>query len=123
MVDWRTLITFVNNLTGNVLGIAGVTFGLASTAADMSLLGASTSAFGQVGMLGGVGVALGASIASRVGPTELPQTVAAFHSLVGIAAMAGAAGEWLGNDVGVLDTGTMSAIYLATFIGGITFTG
>lgn len=113
----------MNNLTGNVLGIAGVTFGLASTAADMSLLGASTSAFGQVGLLGGVGVALGASIASMVGPTELPQTVAAFHSLVGIAAMAGAAGEWLGNDVGVLDTGTMSAIYLATFIGGITFTG
>lgn len=36
--------------------------------------------------------------------------------------MAGAAGEWLGN-VGELDAGTMSAIYLATFIGGITFTG
>lgn len=36
--------------------------------------------------------------------------------------MAGAAGEWLGN-VGELDAGTMSAIYLATFIGGVTFTG
>ncbi|KAL7511555.1 hypothetical protein ACHAXN_008664 [Cyclotella atomus] len=108
--------------TGNVLGIAGVTFGLASTVADMSLVGAGTSAFGQVGLLGGAGAALGASVASKVGPTELPQTVAAFHSLVGIAAMAGAAGEWLGN-VGELDAGTMSAIYLATFIGGITFTG
>ena len=61
-------------------------------------------------------------MASKVGPTELPQTVAAFHSLVGVAAMAGAAGEYLGN-VGELDAGTMSAIYLATFIGGITFTG
>lgn len=105
------------SLTGNVLGIAGVTFGLASTAADMSLAGATPAAFSQVGLLGGVGMALGASVASRVGPTELPQTVAAFHSLVGMAAMAGAAGEWLGN-VGELDTGTMSAIYLATFIGG-----
>jgi NAD(P) transhydrogenase len=88
----------------------------------MSLAGATPAAFSQVGLLGGVGMALGASVASQVGPTELPQTVAAFHSLVGMAAMAGAAGEWLGN-VGELDTGTMSAIYLATFIGGITFTG
>ncbi|KAL7482879.1 hypothetical protein ACHAW6_008531 [Cyclotella cf. meneghiniana] len=108
--------------TGNVLGIAGVTFGLASTAADMSVIGAGSSAFGQVGLLGGIGAALGASVASKVGPTELPQTVAAFHSLVGVAAMAGAAGEYLGN-VGELDAGTLSAIYLATFIGGITFTG
>jgi NAD(P) transhydrogenase len=36
--------------------------------------------------------------------------------------MAGAAGEYLGN-VGDLDAGTLSAIYLAVFIGGITFTG
>ena len=67
--------------TGNILGIAGVTFGLAATAADMSLVGAAPAAFGQVGLLGGVGGALGAAVASKVGPTELPQTVAAFHSL------------------------------------------
>jgi NAD(P) transhydrogenase len=42
--------------------------------------------------------------------------------LVGVAAMAGAAGEYLGN-VGTLDAGTLGAIYLAVFIGGITFTG
>ena len=36
--------------------------------------------------------------------------------------MAGAAGEYLGN-VGDLDAGTLSAIYLAVFIGGVTFTG
>lgn len=108
--------------TGNVLGIAGVTFGLAATAADMSLAGAGTAAFEQVGILGAGGSAVGAAIASQVGPTELPQTVAAFHSLVGIAAMAGAAGEYLGN-VGSLDGGTLGAIYLAVFIGAVTFTG
>jgi len=99
-----------------------VTFGLAATAADMSLAGAAPAAFQQVGLLGGAGAAVGAAVASKVGPTELPQTVAAFHSLVGIAAMAGAAGEYLGN-VGQLDGGTLGAIYLAVFIGGITFTG
>ncbi len=36
--------------------------------------------------------------------------------------MAGAAGEYFGN-VGDLDAGTLSAIYLTVFIGGITFTG
>jgi len=108
--------------TGNFLGMAGVTYGLAATAADMSIAGATPAAFQQVGLLGGLGAAVGAGLASKVGPTELPQTVAAFHSLVGIAAMAGAAGEYLGN-VGDLDAGTLSAIYLAVFIGAITFTG
>jgi NAD(P) transhydrogenase len=88
----------------------------------MSILGAEGAGFQQVALLGGVGATAGAAVASRVGPTELPQTVAAFHSLVGIAAMAGAAGEYLGN-AGNLDAGTLTAIYLAVFIGGITFTG
>jgi NAD(P) transhydrogenase len=108
--------------TGNLLGMAGVTFGLAATAADMSLEGAGVAAFEQVGLLGGLGAGVGAVLASGVGPTELPQTVAAFHSLVGIAAMTGAAGEFLGNS-GSLDIGTLSAIYIATFIGGVTATG
>lgn len=108
--------------TGNVLGMAGVGFGLASTAAGMGLEGAGATAFEQVALFGGAGSAVGAIVASGVGPTELPQTVAAFHSLVGLAAMAGAVGEYFGN-AGALDAGTLSAIYLATFIGGITATG
>jgi len=107
--------------TGNVLGMAGVSFGLAATTADMSVAGASAAAFEQVGLLGGIGASIGAVVASGVGPTELPQTVAAFHSLVGLAAMAGAAGEFFAG--GDLSGGTMAAIYLATFIGGVTFAG
>jgi H+-translocating NAD(P) transhydrogenase len=108
--------------TGNVLGMTGVGLGLAATTADMQLAGASISAFEQVGAMGGLGAAIGAVLASNVGPTELPQTVAAFHSLVGLAAMAGAAGELLGGH-GDLAPGTLSAVYLATFIGGVTFAG
>ena len=61
-------------------------------------------------------------LAGKVGPTELPQTVAGFHSLVGLAAMLAAIGEFfeLGDAMG---GGTAAAVYLATFIGGITFTG
>jgi NAD(P) transhydrogenase len=108
--------------TGNVLGITGVTLGLAATTSDMAFAGASPAAFQQVGVMGGIGAAIGTVLASGVGPTELPQTVAAFHSLVGVAAMAGAAGEYLGNS-GDLATGTLGSIYLATFIGGVTFAG
>jgi len=108
--------------TGNFLGMAGVSLGIAATSSDMALAGATPVAFQQAGIVGGAGAAIGAVLASGVGPTELPQTVAAFHSLVGIAAMAGAAGEYLGNS-GDLALGTLSSIYLATFIGGVTFTG
>lgn len=107
--------------TGNVLGMAGVTFGLAATTSDMAVAHAAPAAFQQVGLLGGAGAAVGSVLASKVGPTELPQTVAAFHSLVGLAAMAGAAGEFFQGDV--LGVGTLSAIYLATLIGGVTFSG
>jgi len=108
--------------TGNILGMAGVAFGLAATTADMSVAGASTVAFEQTALLGGLGTAIGGILSNGVGPAELPQTVAAFHSLVGIAAMAGAAGEYFAN-VGDTPTGTLAAIYLATFVGGITATG
>ena len=108
--------------TGNILGIAGVAFGLASTTADMSLVGASLPVFEQTVLLAGAGSGIGAILAAKVGPTELPQTVAAFHSLVGIAAMTGAAGEYFGN-AGSLAIGTLISVYLATFIGGITATG
>lgn len=109
--------------TGNTLGITGVSLGLAATLADMGLVGASPSAFVQVGVMGGIGASVGAALASKVGPTELPQTVAAFHSLVGLAAMAGAAGEFLGSSGHDVALGTLGSIYMATFIGGVTFAG
>jgi NAD(P) transhydrogenase len=46
------------------------------------------------------GAYAGTRIAHKVGPTELPQTVAAFHSLVGVAALGTALGDaamYLGN--------------------------
>lgn len=107
--------------TGNVLSMTGVALGLAATTADMQVAGATATAFGQAGILSAVGASIGSVVASGVGPTELPQTVAAFHSLVGLAAMAGAAGEFLGEtDLGA---GTLVPIYLATLIGAVTFSG
>lgn len=107
--------------TGNVLGISGVALGLAATTADMQVAGAGAAAFEQFGILSTIGAGIGSVVASGVGPTELPQTVAAFHSLVGLAAMAGAAGEFMGETG--LAGGILVSIYLATLIGAVTFSG
>lgn len=60
--------------TGNVLGMAGVTLGLAATTSDMAIAGAGPATFGQAGVLSGLGAAIGAVLASGIGPTELPQS-------------------------------------------------
>ena len=65
--------------TGNALGMMGVTSGIAATA---GLLAPSAAVAGQlIGTLG-LGLGAGGLIAQRMKMTELPQMVAAFHSLV-----------------------------------------
>jgi NAD(P) transhydrogenase len=72
----------------------------------------------------GAGAAAGQYIGNRVRPTSLPQTVAAFHSLVGLAASAAAVGDYLNTpDPTQLDSVHLASIYLATVIGSVTFTG
>jgi NAD(P) transhydrogenase len=106
---------------GNILGMSGVSFGLAATLGSIGTVG---GVLPIAGLLGAGGLA-GYGIGSRVGPTELPQTVAAFHSLVGLAAVTTAIGDYMlhSHDPAIMDSVRLSAIYLATFIGGITATG
>jgi len=108
---------------GNVLGMSGVAIGMASAIGSLDWPAATYIQL--AGVLGGGG-ALGAAIANRVDPTSLPQTVAAFHSLVGFAAAFTAIADYMGHavhDPTVLDGVHMSAICLATVIGGVTATG
>ena len=63
---------------GNVLGMTGVGLGIAATVGEMP-----NSLVPQFLACSAVGGGAGYAIAQRVGVTELPQTVAAFHSLVG----------------------------------------
>lgn len=106
---------------GNALAVLGVTGGVATT------LAATPTTFPllvQMAALLGTGGAIGRRIAQRMKVTELPQMVAAFHALVGAAAVTTSAASFLATaDPAHLDMTHKIAAYLGTFIGAVTMTG
>lgn len=69
----------------------------------------------------------GLTIAKRIEISDLPQLVAAFHSLVGLAAVLTCIAEFM-IEYPHLDThpaaGVLKTVaYLGTYIGGVTFSG
>jgi NAD(P) transhydrogenase subunit beta len=112
---------------GNLFGMIGMTI------AALTTLGwhppASTAALGLVVAGIAVGGGIGAVIARRVPMTSMPELVAAFHSLVGMAAVLVAAGAFYAP--AAFDIGTEGHIHgssliemsLGAAIGAITFTG
>ncbi len=111
---------------GNTFGIVGTSVGIVSTLVSFlpSIPIAHMAAI--IGAMGAGGV-IGTSIAKKVEFTDLPQLVAAFHSFVGIAAVAISIASFM-NGYAHFDEDAMgnvhkAAIYIGTFLGGITFTG
>ena len=104
---------------GNLLGILGVASGIL---ASLAAAGFSPEVLAQFGGLAAIGGIVGALIGRRISPTELPQTVAALHSVVGLAAVLTSVGSVMAHiqDISVLH---MVTGYLGVVIGGITFTG
>ena len=108
---------------GLALGQIGVGMGLVTTLA-MADVSAATYSF-MAGTMA-VGGAAGLGIGRAVEPTTLPQTVAAFHSLVGAAATATCVAQFYHEyavDPAHLDGVHRAAIYFGTFIGSVTLTG
>lgn len=72
-------------------------------------------------------VSAGLTIAKRIQISDLPQLVAAFHSLVGLAAVLTCVAEYMiefphfATDPAA--SLTMIVAYLGTYIGGVTFSG
>lgn len=103
---------------GNALGLTGVLTGVVTA---LCALNFPAPLLTQALALIGVGAGVGAYIGRKVAVTELPQTVAAFHALVGIAAVfTSLASFWISPTHTSLHK---IAAYLGTLIGGITFTG
>jgi NAD(P) transhydrogenase subunit beta len=116
---------------GNTLGMVGMGLAVAVTLATLWSTGTLDPL--TLALIGGgvvVGGGAGALIAARVQMTQMPQLVAAFHSLVGMAACLVAVGAVYAPDsFGIATAGggikTLSIIELSlgVAIGAVTFTG
>ena len=112
---------------GNLFGMIGMTIAVLTTLASHPP--ADTIAW--VLVIGGIviGGGIGAVIARRVPMTSMPELVAAFHSLVGMAAVLVAAGAFYAPEA--FDIGSAGQIHQASLIemalgvaiGALTFTG
>ncbi|KAG5834096.1 hypothetical protein ANANG_G00257630 [Anguilla anguilla] len=109
---------------GNALGMIGVSGGIAAT---LGALKPSPELLAQMSAAMAVGGTAGLTIAKRIQITDLPQLVAAFHSLVGLAAVLTCVAEYMveyphfATDPAANLTKIVA--YLGTYIGGVTFSG
>ncbi|KAJ5177199.1 NADP transhydrogenase beta subunit [Penicillium canariense] len=104
---------------GNIFGILGVVSGIL---ASLAAVGFDTETLTQFAVVAGTGAVVGGLIGRRITPTGLPQTVAALHSVVGLAAVLTSIGSVM-VDIADISTLHMVTAYMGVLIGGVTFTG
>jgi len=109
---------------GNALGMIGVSTGIAAT---LGLLQPTPEVLCQMIGTAVAGGAIGTTIAKKIEISDLPQLVAAFHSLVGMAAVLTCFSTYIDHypTFATDPAATMikTALFLGTYIGGVTFTG
>src|ERR1700742_164856 len=112
---------------GNLFGMVGMAIAIVATLASHPPASVFSWILVIVGL--GIGGGIGAVIARRVPMTSMPELVAAFHSLVGMAAVLVAAGALYAPrafDIGVpndIPRASLIEMSLGCAIGAITFTG
>jgi NAD(P) transhydrogenase subunit beta len=111
---------------GNMYGMIGMAIAIATT---LALATPSAGPFGLIVLGLAVGGSVGAVTARRIAMTSMPQLVAAFHSLVGLAAvMVASAAIYAPESFGIGTAGDIHAqalieMSLGVAIGAVTFTG
>ena len=109
---------------GNTLGMIGMAIAIITTIASPVVQSYEWIVAGIA--IGGI---IGAVTARKIQMTALPQLVAAFHSLVGLAAVLVATGALLSPEsynigsVGSISPGSLAEMSLGLAIGAITFSG
>ena len=123
----RGLSSPVTSRQGNLFGMVGMAIAIVTTLASHPPGGFFSWLIVIIGLA--IGGGAGATIARRVPMTAMPELVAAFHSLVGLAAVLVAAGALYAPrafDIGVpgdIHKGSLVEMSLGAAIGAITFTG
>ena len=113
---------------GNTYGMIGMTIAILTT---LGQVGAPRDPMAWALIAAGLGIggAIGAVTAKRIPMTMMPELVAAFHSLVGLAAVFVAAGALYAPEafgigrVGAINSASLLEMALGVAIGAITFTG
>ncbi|MFG1465529.1 NAD(P)(+) transhydrogenase (Re/Si-specific) subunit beta [Xanthobacter sp. DSM 24535] len=112
---------------GNMFGMVGMAIAVLTTLA----LSPPSDILGWVLVIAGIGIGggIGAVVARRIAMTAMPQLVAAFHSLVGLAAVLVAAAALYApaafgiGEPGNIHGASLVEMTLGVAIGAITFTG
>ena len=123
----RGLSSPVTSRQGNFYGMTGMGLAIVTTL----LLAAPASGLAWALIIGGIAIGgtIGAVTARRIAMTAMPQLVAAFHSLVGLAAVFVAAAAYYSPEAfGIATDGLIHAqsrieMALGAAIGALTFTG
>ena len=120
----RGLSSPVSARSGNYFGIAGMALAILTT-----LFFGGVQSYGLIILGVIIGGSIGTGLALRIQMTSLPQLVAAFHSLVGLAAVFVAAAAFYNPsayNIGVpgdIHLNSLIEMSLGVAIGAITFTG
>ncbi len=104
--------------SGNRIAAIGMLAAIVITLVSEGIVNWGVVAAGLV-----VGTVLGAWVAVRVQMTAMPQMVAIFNGLGGLASALVAAVEVLESDLGTVAVETVVAILLSILVGSVTFTG
>ncbi|RTL73960.1 MAG: NAD(P)(+) transhydrogenase (Re/Si-specific) subunit beta, partial [Bradyrhizobiaceae bacterium] len=123
----RGLSSPASSRQGNFFGMVGMAIAVATTLAAHP----PASATGWILVILGIAIggSIGAVIAKRVPMTAMPELVAAFHSLVGMAAVLVAAGAFYAPTAfgigthGAIHAQSLVEMSLGVAIGALTFTG
>jgi NAD(P) transhydrogenase subunit beta len=124
----RGLSSPVSSRRGNMLGMIGMAIAVLTT---LGQIGDPGSWLTWILIIAGLGIGggIGAYIARRIPMTSMPELVAAFHSLVGLAAVFVAAGALYAPEAfgigtpGHIAAASLVEMSLGVAIGAITFTG
>ena len=127
ILSLRGLSSPASSRRGNFLGMAGMAIAVGTTLASHPPADGIAWLLVVLGIV--IGGSIGAVIARRVPMTSMPELVAAFHSLVGMAAVLVAASAFYAPEA--FDIGTRGHIHpqsliemsLGVAIGALTFTG